>query len=211
MVARVTPSLPRPLSGPLSRPLSRLVGCVALALWLTVAGSPSAAARFVAGADDSAVVDGADLADVLGSRRDGPSPAPRRGVWPLAPRPQVVRPFDAPETHWGPGHRGADLAGHPGQRVRAALAGRVTFVGRVAGRGVVVVDHGSTRTTYEPVLATVSRGERVGAGAVIGRLTSTGGHCPPRACLHWGLRRGDAYLDPLTLVDAPRPVRLLPW
>lgn len=32
------------------------------------------------------------------------------------------------------------------------------------------------------------------------------------ACLHWGWIRNadDLYLDPLLLVDAPRPVRLLP-
>ena len=41
----------------------------------------------------------------------------------------------------------------------------------VAGRGVVSVDHpGGLRTTYEPVAATVARGDPVGAGAVLGRL-----------------------------------------
>jgi hypothetical protein len=29
------------------------------------------------------------------------------------------------------------------------------------------------------------------------------------ACLHWGLRRGETYLDPMTLLSPPR-VRLLP-
>ena len=41
-------------------------------------------------------------------------------------------------------------------RLVAALPGRVSFAGRVAGKPVVVVDHGATRTTYEPVLALVS-------------------------------------------------------
>src|SRR3954451_23280624 len=82
------------------------------------------------------------------------APVPRpaaHGVWPLQPRPRVVNGFDPPSTPWASGHRGADRAarmGHPG---RAALAGRTTFAGRPAGRGVVVVDHGTTRTTYEPV------------------------------------------------------------
>ena len=131
------------------------------------------------------------------------------GVWPLRPRPEVVRGFDPPEVTWGSGHRGVDLAGWPGQEVLAALAGTVTFAGMLAGRGVVVVAHGDTRTTYEPVLATVDVGTRVAQGARIGRLTYARSHCLPRACLHWGWLRDETYLDPLGLVGA-RPVRLLP-
>ena len=131
------------------------------------------------------------------------------GVWPLRPPPEVVRGFDPPDARWGAGHRGVDLLGSPGAAVRAALPGVVSFAGRIAGRGVVVVDHGETRTTYEPVLAAVRRGRRVAAGAVLGHLASAGSHCPPRACLHWGWLRGVTYLDPLLLVGAG-PVRLLP-
>lgn len=135
---------------------------------------------------------------------------PSDGVWPLAPRPEVVARFAPPATRWGTGHRGVDLAGRAGQSVRTALAGRVSFAGMLAGRGVVVVDHGGTRTTYEPVAASVSVGDQVSAGAVLGRLQVFGSHCFPRSCLHWGLIEGrDHYLDPLTLVGAG-PVRLLP-
>jgi hypothetical protein len=74
---------------------------------------------------------------------------------------------------------------------------------------VVVVDHGGTRTTYEPVAATVAVGEAVAAGADLGTLELTGSHCFPRACLHWGWIAGDTYLDPLRLVGLG-PVRLLP-
>lgn len=136
--------------------------------------------------------------------------APSRGRWPLVPRPEVVEGFDPPESRWGAGHRGVDLAGRPGQAVRTAEAGRVTFAGSLAGRGVVVVDHGATRTTYEPVEATAAVGDAVTAGATIGRLQLFGSHCFPSACLHWGLIEGrEHYLDPLTLVGAG-PVRLLP-
>lgn len=131
------------------------------------------------------------------------------GVWPLSPIPEVLAGFDSPTTAWGPGHRGVDLAGDPDQRVRAALPGTVSFVGSIAGRGVVVVEHGDTRTTYEPVTSTRARGEPVRAGDVIGHLTLPGSHCFPRACLHWGWLRGETYLDPLRLVGAA-PVRLLP-
>lgn len=137
-------------------------------------------------------------------------PAPsREGVWPLSPRPQVVEGFDPPSTRWGAGHRGVDLLGHAGQLVRTSLGGTVTFAAPLAGRGVVVVDHGGVRTTYEPVGASVEVGDRVGPGTVVGTLQRAASHCFPRNCLHWGLLRGDAYLNPLTLVGAG-PVRLLP-
>ena len=137
-----------------------------------------------------------------------PAPA-REGVWPLSPRPQVVGGFDPPSTLWGAGHRGVDLLGHAGQQVHTALAGTVTFAAPLAGRGVVVVDHGGVRTTYEPVSASVTVGDTVGRGAVIGTLQHRSSHCLPRTCLHWGLVRGDTYLNPLTLVGAG-PIRLLP-
>jgi hypothetical protein len=72
-----------------------------------------------------------------------------------------------------------------------------------------VVSHGDTRTTYEPVSASVLVGDSVTQGAVIGTLQAVGSHCMPRACLHWGWIRGETYLDPLRLVGAG-PVRLLP-
>jgi hypothetical protein len=74
----------------------------------------------------------------------------------------------------------------------------------------VVVSHGATRTTYEPVEPSVQVGELVEAGAVLGALQRAGSHCAPATCLHWGLLEGEAYRDPLSLVGAG-PVRLLPW
>jgi murein DD-endopeptidase MepM/ murein hydrolase activator NlpD len=140
-----------------------------------------------------------------GARADSPATA----VWPLDPPPTVVTRFDPPETPWGSGHRGVDLLGRPGQPVRSALAGTVTFAGTLAGRGVVVVDHGSTRTTYEPVAPAVAVGATVPASGALGRLQAGLSHCAPRTCLHWGLLRGEDYLDPLSLLGLA-PVRLLP-
>jgi hypothetical protein len=130
-------------------------------------------------------------------------------VWPLQPRPQVVHGFAPPSAPWAAGHRGVDLLGHPGQAVHSAEDGTIRFAGLLAGRGVVVVGHGPTRTTYEPVTATVRVGDQVRAGAVVGRLEAAPSHCFPRSCLHWGLIEGDTYWDPLSLLGA-RPVRLLP-
>lgn len=119
--------------------------------------------------------------------------------------------FDPPEDAWDSGHRGVDLVGTVGQPVHAALDGEVSFVGRIAGVGIVVVSHGETRTTYQPVEPLVARGTRVSAGDVLGTLAWLGSHCVPRVCLHWGWVRGATYLDPLDLVGGgPRPVRLLP-
>ena len=121
---------------------------------------------------------------------------------------QVVTGFDPPDVTWGSGHRGVDLEGGPGETVVAAADGTVTYAGVLAGRGVVVVDHGVVRTTYEPVAATVTVGEVVGRGQEIGRLLAGHASCPSTTCLHWGLREGDTYLDPLLLLGAP--IRLLP-
>ncbi|MBV1848629.1 M23 family metallopeptidase [Catellatospora tritici] len=130
--------------------------------------------------------------------------------WPLDGTPRPVRRFDPPPQPWLPGHRGVDLAAEPGTPVLAAGAGVVRYAGTLAGRGVVSVAHpDGLITTYEPVQASVQPGEQVDAGTVLGALTPGHPGCPVAACLHWGLRRGAAYLDPLAVLGLAR-VRLLP-
>jgi len=134
-------------------------------------------------------------------------------VWPLDPEPLVLAGFVTPAGPFGAGHRGVDLAAEVSQPVLAAGSGTVAFAGTVAGKPVVSIDHpGGLRTTYEPVLADVSTGDRVGAGTPVGRVAAAPGHCLPVTCLHWGLRTGPGlgiYRDPLSLVGR-LPVRLLP-
>jgi murein DD-endopeptidase MepM/ murein hydrolase activator NlpD len=131
--------------------------------------------------------------------------------WPLAGPPPVTRPFEPPAGPFGPGHRGVDLAGAPGVPVLAAGDGVVVFAGMVAGRPVVSVDHADgLRTTYEPVTPSVAAGQAVARGSPIGTLLAGHAGCPAPACLHWGARRGETYLDPLGLLSVIR-VRLLPW
>ena len=122
---------------------------------------------------------------------------PTPGSWPLRRAPVVQRGFAPPALVWGSGHRGVDLVAKPGEAILAAASGTVVFAGSIAGKPVVSIDHGSVRTTYEPVITTLSVGERVALGQVIGVL-GAGGHC--RGCLHWGLREGKSYLDPLLLL-----------
>jgi hypothetical protein len=127
---------------------------------------------------------------------------------PLSPI-TVTRAFEPPPTPYAAGHRGVDLGGRPGEEVLASGAGEVSYAGMLAGRGVVVVVHGALRTTYEPVQATVKRGAQVTEGQEIATLVAGHSGCPVAACLHWGLLRGDTYLDPLSLLGEQR-IRLLP-
>jgi murein DD-endopeptidase MepM/ murein hydrolase activator NlpD len=131
-------------------------------------------------------------------------------MWPLAPRPAVARPFAAPRSRYGAGHRGVDLASQLGQQVLAVDSGTVSHVGVIAGRGTVSVLHPSgLRSTYEPVVATVHRGDVVARGDPLGTVSDVAGHCAPQTCLHLGAVRGGTYVDPLQLLTTRR-VRLLP-
>ena len=140
------------------------------------------------------------------------SAAPRPGFgWPLGDPPVVDRGFEPPLSAYGAGHRGVDLRAAVGAPVLAAGSGQVSYAGLLAGRGVVTVTHpGGLRTTYEPLAVAVHVGQAVNGGDLLGHLTT--GHTSCRAdttCLHWGLLRGQSYLDPLSLV-VPTRTRLLP-
>ncbi len=132
-----------------------------------------------------------------------------RWASPIDP-PHVLRPYAPPERNWLPGHRGLDLATTAGHAVRAAGDGVITQAGSIAGRGVVVISHGALRTTYEPVTASVRRGQAVVVGQVIGVISTGTGHCGDGSCLHLGLRRGAQYLDPTLLLGRRRAI-LVPW
>ena len=196
---------PAPCAGPATRPAG--VHAIALTVGHAVAlAAVSAGALAVVSAVVLAVVSAVVL-----WRPEMAAAATRAPGWvlPLPGALAVERPFDRPTSAYGPGHRGVDLRGHVGEAVRAAGEGRVAFAGLLAGRGVLSVVHpDGRRTTYEPVTASVTAGEEVRAGQLIGLLQR--GHCPHvPACLHWGLLRGTTYLDPMSLLG-PVAVRLLP-
>jgi murein DD-endopeptidase MepM/ murein hydrolase activator NlpD len=92
--------------------------------------------------------------------------------------------------------------------VRAVAAGRVVFAGSVAGVGVVTVEHGGERSTYQPIDALVGVDDTVSAGDALGRLRATGSHCAT-ACLHLGRLEGEWYLDPLDRLGTASHVRLV--
>jgi len=129
--------------------------------------------------------------------------------WPVSG--PVVRAFDPPDQPWLSGHRGIDIAAPAGSPVLAAADGTVSWVGSIAGVPSLSITHaGGVRTTYQPVTARVATGASVAAGTVVGVLRA--GHAATD-CLHLGLLRGDAYLDPLAWLGGQAtagPIRLLP-
>ncbi|MEU9067722.1 M23 family metallopeptidase [Streptomyces sp. NPDC048306] len=193
-------------------------------LGVLAAGPPGRAPRAAGAVAAAAAVSGRGAAATPRSAApEGARRVPDPGVpavarnWPVGVRPAVLRGWEPPATPYGPGHRGVDLAAAGGTPVRAVAAGRVSFAGPVAGRGVVSLELAGTgdpplRTTYAPVEAVVEAGDVVAAGQVLGSVQPAGPHCT--GCLHWGLLRGDVYLNPLSLLppwllDAG-PSRLLP-
>jgi murein DD-endopeptidase MepM/ murein hydrolase activator NlpD len=129
--------------------------------------------------------------------------------WPLVPRPEVLRAFDPPPKPWMSGHRGVDLAAASDRTpVTSPAAGTVSFVGVVIDRPVITIDHGSgLRSSFEPVESTLAVGSVVAEGQVVG--TTIPGHCAT-PCVHWGVRRGEDYVNPLQFVVDLRPSILLP-
>lgn len=136
----------------------------------------------------------------------GPASAEPISQWIRPVAGEIVRPFDPPKSRFGAGHLGVDLAAPASTSVHAAGPGVVAYAGSVAGTLHVVVAHaGNLRTSYS-FLATIAvrRGERVASDDVVGTTGGLGnGH--DGSVLHFGLRSGDTYIDPMLLL---RPVDL---
>ncbi|WP_233265417.1 murein hydrolase activator EnvC family protein [Leifsonia sp. AG29] len=112
----------------------------------------------------------------------GAAPAWR---WPVE-KVRLVKPYTAPASRYGPGHRGVDLAAEPGEQVLAPADAVVRFGGVVVDRPVVTLDHGGgVLSSYEPVTGSVEVGTPVARGDPIGVL-ALGGHCD--GCVHVGVR-----------------------
>lgn len=121
----------------------------------------------------------------------------------------ISQGFDPPEghTHGSRGHRGVDFLADPGSAVYSVGAGVVFFIGNIAGKPTVSINHGihprfgprSFRSTYEPVVSSLSRGDFVTAGQFIGYTALGNSHCSA-TCLHLGLKIDkDHYLNPMLM------------
>ncbi|MEC5149085.1 M23 family metallopeptidase [Cryobacterium sp. GrIS_2_6] len=152
-----------------------------------------------------------------GGPRAQPQPSPERSPttgseaweWPLAIPHPVVRGFRAPLTEYADGHRGIDLAAHPGDPVYAVADGTVTFAQIVVDRPAISLSHaGGLVSSMEPVTALVEAGDPVRRGQLIGRVT-TGGHCGD-GCLHLGARTYGRYVSPMQYLGGVPHAVLLP-
>jgi murein DD-endopeptidase MepM/ murein hydrolase activator NlpD len=109
-------------------------------------------------------------------------------------------------------HRGIDFAGEDGESVNAPVAGEVLFAGQVPADGggtcgaVTLSIAGGLRLSLLPLAEVfVSEGDALGAGEALGTLAGTGDASSAAPHLHVGLRRGDLYLDPASLIAGSAP------
>ncbi len=124
--------------------------------------------------------------------------------WPVVG--PVTRAFDPPESPFGSGHRGIDVAASPGSTLVAPAPGTVTFAGPIGGELFVSIAHGGSWQSTASWLSAlaVRRGDVVFAGQRIG-ATGTGHPGAEVAHVHLGVKYAGSYVDPLD-VYGPLPL-----
>jgi murein DD-endopeptidase MepM/ murein hydrolase activator NlpD len=130
-------------------------------------------------------------------------PAAAAGTWAWPVTGPVVRGFDPPDSPYGSGHRGIDVAAPIGTIAIAPADGTVAFAGPVGGRLFLTLDHGAGLESTMSWVGSLSvrRGDVVRRGDPV--ATTGGGHVgDPVANLHLGVRLDDVYVDPLTYLEA---------
>jgi murein DD-endopeptidase MepM/ murein hydrolase activator NlpD len=108
-----------------------------------------------------------------------------------------------PFVHEAAMHTGIDFRGDTGDPIRATAAGTVTIAGPSGGYGKMVeIDHGHGLTTRYGHLSEIDVmvGDIVRAGAIVGKLGSTGRSTGPH--LHYEVRVKGEAVDPQKFLDA---------
>jgi murein DD-endopeptidase MepM/ murein hydrolase activator NlpD len=138
------------------------------------------------------------------------APARATGSWTWPVIGAVLRGFDPPDSPYGSGHRGIDIAAPVGTVVRAPAAGLVTFAGNVGGHLFVTIDLGggllSTCSFLSAVL--VHKNDLVVQGQGIA-LSGTGHVGDTTPNVHLGVRLNGQYVDPLDYLSAASVVNLI--
>jgi len=101
-----------------------------------------------------------------------------------------------------PPHTGADFLSPAGRPIKAPNAGRIVLAGPQYFSGnTVIIDHGLGLFSILAHLSQIDvvEGQLVTAGEVVGKVGATGRVTGPH--LHWGVRLGNARVDPLSLLS----------
>jgi hypothetical protein len=124
----------------------------------------------------------------------------------------VLRPFVLGDDPYAGGqHRGIDIGAPSGSPVRAPAAGRVSFAGTVPTGGKTITirtEDGYAVTLLHLGTYSVSRGDAVTEGDVLGSVGASGHTSGSTPYVYLGIRRAeepDGYVDPLGLLPAPAP------
>jgi murein DD-endopeptidase MepM/ murein hydrolase activator NlpD len=122
----------------------------------------------------------------------------------------IVRGYDPPDSPYGSGHRGIDIAVPPGTVAVAPATGTVKFAGPVGGQLFVSIAHdGGLESTFSWVSKTlVRKGDTVFAGQPLA-LTGQGHPGSVLPHLHFGAKRDGSYVDPLSLLAPASVVDLI--
>jgi murein DD-endopeptidase MepM/ murein hydrolase activator NlpD len=172
--------LPPPIASP-----SRLAVLAIVVSSMLLAASPAAMATEVHSAEGAAI----------------------RWHWPVDGPRMLVRPYLAPATPYGAGHRGIDVSG-TSEVVYAPADGVVHFAGTVVDRPVLSIRHsGGLISSFEPVATSLLAGDSVRAGELVGTLQA--GHCSA-PCLHFGVRLHGEYVSPFVYLGGIPHSVLLP-
>jgi murein DD-endopeptidase MepM/ murein hydrolase activator NlpD len=128
----------------------------------------------------------------------GEVPAPATGLWTWPVAGPILRAFDPPDNPYGSGHRGIDIGATVGTPILAPAAGVVSFSGKVGGQLFLTIEHGGALQSTSSWLADVlvRKGDTVAEGQVVAH-TGWGHAADPLPHLHFSVRLGGAYVDPL--------------
>ncbi|MGV8084023.1 MAG: M23 family metallopeptidase [Coriobacteriia bacterium] len=143
-------------------------------------------------------------------------PSPAFAGWPLNSAASVLCGFGqsySAADGSSSTHTGADLASSSGASVCAPFSGTVSFVGRVPAPGggsttvlAMTVTTAEGNVTLLPLeSACVAKGQQVAEGEQVGRLAGTGDLSSAAAHLHVGLRKGELYIDPMSVMKWVAP------
>jgi murein DD-endopeptidase MepM/ murein hydrolase activator NlpD len=137
-------------------------------------------------------------------------PAHAAGSWTWPVMGAVIQGFDPPDSPFGAGHRGIDVAAPAGTLVRAPAAGLVSFAGSVGGRLFVSIDHGGSLVSTCSFLSAllVHKGDLVVEGQGIA-LSGTGHLGDTTPNVHLGVRVNGEYVDPLGYLSPASVVDLI--